>query len=192
MRLRFLLLITAISAYSLGLIVDAIANSENSKILSLRETGQFSSQWLPTNLDNEIFAFNSFKQTFPFSGGPYYFIETAHLSESNANVFDHAKIDFTFSSEQKPDGTFIDRVTECIFETDVDVNTECVVCLLRDGYGINIAKGELFFEPPYQANTPLPLVMTEFLFDDKDINEVRNVKSLEIGICKDKSEVGSG
>jgi len=192
MRLSFLLLITALSAYGLGLIVDAIANSENSKILSLRETGQFSSQWLPTNLDNEIFAFNSFKQTFPFGGGPYYFVETAYLSETNANVFDHAKIDFKITTEQKPDDTFIDRVTECIFETDVDVNTECVVCLLRDSNGINIAKGELFFEPPYHANTPLPLVMTEFLFDDKDINDVRNVKSVEIGICEDKSEVESG
>ena len=192
MKLGFLFLIAAVSAYGLGLIADAVANTENSKIFSLTKTGNFSSKWLPINFDNEIFQITSFKQTFPFGGGPYYFIETAYLSEEDANVFDHAKINFKISTDQKPDGTFIDRVTECIFETDVDVNTECVVCLLRDWTGINIAKGEQFFEPPYQANTPLPLVMTEFLFDDQDIIDARNVKSVEIGICKEKNEVESG
>ena len=187
MRLSFLFLITVIFAYSLGLVADALANTENSKVYSLTKTGKFGSNWLPFNLDEEILEVNSFKQTFPFGGGPYYFMETAYLSEEAANVFDHAKIDFKISTDQKPDGTFSNRVTECIFETDVDVNTECVVCLLRDWSGTNIAKGEQFFEPPYLANTRLPLVMTEFLNDDEYIIDVRNVKSVEIGICKEQN-----
>ena len=46
-------------------------------------------------------------------------------------MFDHALIDFTISQLSNSDGTFSNRVTECVFETDVDVDTECVVCILR-------------------------------------------------------------
>ena len=185
MKLGFLLLITAISAYSFGIIADAVANTEDSKIMSLVKSGKLSSKWLPYNLDNGVLEANSFKETFPFGGGPYYFIETAYLSEETTDVFEHAKIDFKISTDKKHDGTYSNRVTECIFETDVDVNTECVVCLLRDWSGTNIAKGEQFFEPPYHANTKLQLVMTEFLNDDHYVIDVRNVKSVEIGICKE-------
>jgi len=124
-------------------------------------------------------------------GGPYYFLETAFLLEEN-ELFDHATIDFTISMDTKPDGTFINRVTECIFETDVDVDTECVVCLLKDWEGENIAKGEQFFTPPYLANTPLPLEMTIFLNDDEYITDVRNVKAVKIGICQDVPPQGDG
>ena len=55
MKFKFLLLIAALSAYSLGLAADAVANSENSKVFSLTKTGHFSSKWIPFNLENKTF-----------------------------------------------------------------------------------------------------------------------------------------
>jgi len=61
------------------------------------------------------------------------------------------------------------------------------VCIFRDRLGVNIAKGEQFFEPPYTANTPLILEMNQFLNDDQYITEVSNVHGVEIGICIEKN-----
>lgn len=182
MRTRFLVLIAGVVGVNSGLVLDVAANGDDSKLYSL-STGKINENSFSINLDNKFFLANSFVNTFPFGGGPYYFVETGYLLK-DSDVFDHATVDFTISVEQKEDGTFIDRVTECVFKTDVDINTQCVTCILRDANGINIAKGEQFFEAPYQADTALPLIMTEFLFDDPNIIDVRNVKSLEIGICK--------
>jgi len=48
----------------------------------------------------------------------------------------------------------------------------------------NIAKGELFFEPPYIAHTVIPLEMTQFLNDDPFIVDVQNVHGVLLGICE--------
>jgi len=189
MKLAIILIITGLAAYNFGLVIDVAANGDDSKLSSLAQTGQINSKWLPFALADKIIQTNSYSETFPFGGGPYAFLETAFLLEEN-QVFDHATIDFTISMDTKPDGTFINRVTECIFETDVDIDTECVVCLLKDWEGENIAKGEQFFTPPYLANTPLPLEMTIFLNDDEFITDVRNVKGIKIGICQELPPTG--
>jgi len=191
MKLAVILIIAGLAGYNFGLVIDAAANGDDSKLYSLAQTGQINSKWLPFALDDKILETNSYIETFPFGGGPYAFLETAFLLEEN-QVFDHATIDFTISIDTKPDGTFINRITECIFETDVDIDTECVVCLLKDWEGENIAKGEQFFTPPYLANTPLPLEMTVFLNDDEFITDVRNVKGIKIGICQEIPPGGGG
>jgi len=171
MKFLGLAILPIVVGYGGGLLLDVSAQSDESNIFSL---------------EDKIIQTQSYIETFPFGGGPYLFIENAYLSETD--FFDHARIDFTISMEQKPDATFINKVTECIFETDVDVNTECVVCIFRDGLGVNIAKGEQFFESPYVANTPVVLEMNQFLNDDQYITDVENVKSVKIGICEVNQE----
>jgi len=184
-KVLVLAILAIVSGYGGGLLLDTSAHANDSKLISLAETGEFGSNWIPFGLADKIVETQSFIETFPFGGGPYLFIQNAYLSDEE--VFDHALIDFTISMDVKPDGTFINRVTECIFETDVDVNTECVVCIFRDRLGVNIAKGEQFFEPPYTANTPLVLEMNQFLNDDQYITEVSNVHGVQIGICMEKN-----
>ena len=174
------------AGYTSGLILDAAANSDDSKILSLIQTGKFDTKWIPYGLADSVEQTQNYLQTYPFGGGPYLFLENAYLSDTE--IFDHAVIDFNISTENNPDGTFSNRVTECVFKTDVDVDTECVVCILRDGFGNNIAKGEQYFEPPYTANTPITLEMTQFVHDDPSVIDVRNVKGVQIGICKEKND----
>ncbi len=180
-----LAILAIVSGYTGGLLLDASANANDSKLLSLAETGEFGKNWIPFGLADKIIEVQNYVETYPFGGGPYLFLQNAYLSDSQQ--FDHAYIDFTISMERKPDGSFANRVTECIFETDVDLDTECVVCILRDWYGNNIAKGAQYFEPPYIADTPLAITMTEFLHDDQYITDVRNVEKVSIGICMEKN-----
>lgn len=165
------------SGYSGGLVLDAHAQSNDS--------GKFDKQMIPFGIGQVISDTQQFLFTYPFEGGPYIF-KNAFLQETA--VFDQAIVDFTITSNENPDGTFSDRVTECSFRTNADVNTECVVCILQDGFGVNIAKGEKYFEPPYAANTPVTLEMTQFLNDDPNVIDVSNVKGVQIGMCKENTE----
>ena len=176
MKFIGLAILAILSGYNGGLIFDAFAQSNDS--------GKFEKKLIPFGLGDTVLSTQNFLLTYPFEGGPYIF-QNAFLSETD--VLEHAFVDFNISTEQKPDGSFSSLVTECVFETDVDINTECVVCIFRDSLGINIAKGSEYFDPPYLANTPLTLKMTEFLNDDKYITEVRNVKGVQIGICEEES-----
>ncbi len=185
MKVLGIAVLAIVAGYGGGLLFDASAHANDSKLISLAETGEFGPNWIPFGLADKIVESQNYLETFPFGGGPYLFLQNAYLSDEE--VFDHALIDFTISVDVKPDGTFINRVTECIFETDVDVNTECVVCIFRDRLGVNIAKGEQFFEPPYTANTPLVLEMNQFLHDDQYITDVRNVHGVQIGICMEQN-----
>ena len=185
MKVLGIAILAIVAGYSGGLLLDASAHDADSKLMSLVDTGKFGENWIPFGLGDKIAETQNYLQTFPFGGGPYMFLENAYLSDTE--IFDHALIDFTISVETNPDGTFNNRVTECIFQTDVDVDTECVVCIFRDWYGNNIAKGEQYFEPPYQANTPLTIEMTHFLNDDPNVIDVRNVEGVQIGICMEKN-----
>ena len=179
MKFLIFAIVAILSGYNGGLLFDAFAQSHDS--------GKFEKKMIPFGLGDAIFTTQNFLLTYPFEGGPYIF-QNAFLLETD--VFDHAFVDFTISMEQKPDGSFSNLVTECIFKTDVDINTECVVCIFRDALGINIAKGSEYFDPPYIANTPLTLEMTEFLNDDQYITDVQNVKSVQIGICEEQIDGG--
>ena len=176
MKFIFLAIFAILSGYNGGLLFDAYAQSNDS--------GKFEKKMVPFGLGDAILSTQNFLLTYPFEGGSYIF-QNAFLLETD--VFDHAFVDFTISQAQNSDGTFTNRVTECIFRTNVDVNTECVVCILSNGLG-NIAKGEVYFEPPYIANTPITLEMNHFLNDDPNVIDVQNVKSVQIGICEEKIE----
>lgn len=176
MKSIFLAILAILSGYNGGLFFDASAQSNDS--------AKFEKQWMPFGLGDIIFSTQNFLATYPFEGGPYVF-QNAFLLETD--VFDKAFVDFTISKTENPDGTLTSRVTECIFRTNVDVNTECVVCILKNDLG-NIAKGEVYFEAPYLANTPITLEMTNFLNDDPNIIDVQNVKGVQIGMCEEKIE----
>ncbi len=178
-----LIMLAIVAGYGTGLLFDASAHGDESKIKSLVATGKFDSNWIPYGLGDELKKIESSILTFPFGGGPYLFLQNAYLSDGNG-IFDHAQIDFTISTEQKEDGTLINRVTECIFQSEDDIQTECVVCILQDEFQTNLAKGELFFDPPYIAHTVIPLEMTEFLNDDPFIIDVQNVHGVLLGICE--------
>jgi len=178
-----LILVAIATGYGTGLLFDASAHGNESKLNSLAATGKFDSKWIPYGLGNELQKLESIVMTFPFSGGPYLFLDQGYLSVASEELT-HAQIDFTIDMETKDDGFFINRVTECIFQSENDIDTECVVCILQGELQINIAKGELFFEPPYIANTVIPLEMTVFLNDDPYITEASNVHGVLVGICK--------
>lgn len=181
MKFLALAVFSIVAGYHGGMVFDVYADSN--------ESGKISKQLIPFGIGNAIAETQNFLFTYPFEGGPYIF-QNAFLADTE--VFDHAFVDFKMSSTQNADGTLSDRVTECTFRADVDVNTQCVVCILRDGSGNNIAKGEQYFEPPYIANTKLTLEMTHFLNDDPDIIDVQNVKGVQIGMCEENTTSGQG
>jgi len=186
-----LVLLSIVAGYTTGLLFDASANGNESNLKTLEATSKFDSKWIPHALADELKKVESYILTFPFGGGPYLFLQNAYLADGTGN-FDQAQVDFTISTEQKEDGTLISRVTECIFQSEDDIQTECVVCILQNEFQINLAKGELFFEPPYTANTVIPLEMTHFLNDDQFITDVQNVHGVLLGICEMADGEGSG
>ena len=176
-----LAIFSIVAGYNGGLVFDAYAATNNS--------GKLQAEIIPFGIGDVIVSTQNFLFTYPFEGGPYIF-QNAFLADTE--VFDHAFVDLKRSSSQNSDGTLNDRVTDCIFRADVDVNTTCVVCILKDGFGNNIAKGEKYFESPYVANTQLSLEMTQFLNDDPSVIDVQNVKGLQIGMCEENTESQQG
>ena len=181
MKFLAIAICSIVAGYNGGMAFDVYADSG--------EPGKFDKQMIPFGIGNAIAETQNFLFTYPFEGGPYIF-QNAFLADTE--VFDHAFVDFVRTFVQNPDGTLSDRVTECVFRADVDVNTECVVCILRDGAGNNIAKGEQFFNPPYAANTKLTLEVTKFLNDDPSVIDVQNVKGVQIGMCEENPQSVKG
>jgi len=183
MNVIIFFLMAVMVGYTSGLMVESAMEGEHSKIYSLATTGEFNEQWIPFNLNPKI---NEFVATYGVLSASMGFLENAEMSD--LLPFDSAEIDFVISTDSRtaPDGSkyYVNRISECIFESDDIIDTTCIVCILNDENGNGIAKGEKpIGEGGYIPNTSINIPMTEFLNYDEDIVDVRNVHGVELGIC---------
>jgi len=192
MRLIVFVLMAVMVGYLSGLMAEVAVEGEYSKVQSLVNTGEFDERWIPFNLSPKI---NEFVSTYGVLSASMGFLENADMT-----TFTNAEIDFVISTEQRTsfiDGTkyLVNRISECVFETDEFVFTSCIVCLLKDDTGTTIAEGLTDVGAGYDpADGPLSIPMTGFLMldppmeFDQDITDVRNVHGVELAICVDGDE----
>jgi len=192
MRLIVFILMAVMVGYLSGLMAEAAIEGEYSKVQSLVNTGEFDERWIPFNLSPKI---NEFVATYGVLSASMGFLENADMT-----TFTNAEIDFVISTEQRTsviDGAkyLVNRISECVFETDEFVFTSCIVCLLKDDTGTTIAEGKTDVGTGYDpADGPLSIPMSGFLILDppmefkQDITDVRNVHGVELAICVDGDE----
>jgi len=198
MRLIAFLLLAVMVGYLSGLMAESAVEGEYSKINSLATTGEFNERWIPFNLSPKI---NEFVATYGVLSASMGFLNNAEMSD--ILEFDSANIDFVISTAKRTatDGTkyFVNRISECIFQTDDFVATTCIVCLLKNSTGDLIAKGQidvpLGFNGPVEG--PVSILMTEFdntnnppLIFEADITDVRNVHAVSLAICEEEGTEG--
>ncbi len=195
MKLFVFILLAVMVGYTSGLMAEAAMEGEYSKINSLAATGEFNEKWIPFNLSPKI---NEFVATYGVLSASMGFLENAEMANIPENTI--AEIDFTISTEKRTsliDGGnyLVNRISECIFEADQLIFTSCIICLLKDDTGTNIAKGQTNIGTQYDpADGSISIPMTEFLELDppmefeQDITDVRNVHAVELGICIDGDE----
>jgi hypothetical protein len=193
MKVIVFILMAVMVGYTSGLMAESMVEGEYSKINTLATTGEFNERWIPFNLSPKI---NEFVATYGVLSASMGFLENAEMAELPTT----AEIDFVISTEKRTsviDGEYlVNRISECIFEADELIFTSCIICLLKDDTGTNIAKGQTDvgteYDPDVDGSISIP--MTEFLelmppmeFEE-DITDVRNVHAVELGICIDGNE----
>ncbi len=198
MKLIMFILMAVIVGYTSGLMAESMVEGEYSKVNSLVATGEFDERWIPFNLSPKI---TEFVATYGVLSASMGFLDNAEMSD--ILEFDSANIDFVISTAKRTatDGTkyLVNRISECIFETDDFVATTCIVCLLKNSTGDLIAKGQidvpLGFNGPVEG--PVSILMTEFdttnnppLTFEADITDVRNVHAVSLAICEEEGTEG--
>jgi len=130
MRLIVFFLMAVMVGYLSGLMAEVAVEGEYSKVQSLAATGEFNERWIPFNLSPKI---TEFVATYGVLSASMGFLDNAEMSD--ILEFDSANIDFVISTAKRTatDGTkyLVNRISECIFETDDFVATTCIVCLLK-------------------------------------------------------------
>jgi len=184
--------------YLSGLMAEAAVEGEYSKINSLVNTGEFNETWIPFNLSPKI---NEFVATYGVLSASMGFLDNAEMS--NLLDFDSASIDFVIETVTRPyeDGTryLVNRISECVFQTDDFVVTTCIVCLLKNSTGDLIAKGQidfpLGFDGEEEGSVSIPMMEYDTthnlpLAEPEDITDVRNVHGVALAICEEEGTEG--
>jgi len=184
MKVIVFLLLAVVVGYTSGLMAESAVEGEYSKVQSLVNSGEFDERWIPFSLSQKI---NEFTATYGVLSASMGFLENAEMMDPMIN----AEIDFIIetATREAEDGSkyLVNRISECVFQADDLILTSCIICLLKDDTGTLIAKGQTDvgngFEGP--GDGPLSIPLMEFLDNDVDITDVRNVHGVELAICGD-------
>jgi len=177
----FLLVLVFAVGYSSGLIAEATAHGEDSKLLRLFETGNLQSLLL------------NYPQLPIFNDAE---LAVTMLTD----MIDKAMVDFTITQitvTSTIDGTpfFRNEITECIFETDDTITFDtCVICKITDGGepAITLAEGrvDIPFPPGIEKNVIITVPLTRTW--EEGARDVRNVHAVIIAVCDEEDGGGEG
>ena len=181
MKTVFLLVLVFAVGYSSGLIAEATAHGEDSKLLRLFETGNLQSLLL------------NYPQLPIFNDAE---LAVTILTD----MIDKAMVDFTITQitvTSTIDGTpfFRNEITECIFETDDTITFDtCVICKITDGGepAITLAEGrvDIPFPPGIEKNVIITVPLTRTW--EEGARDVRNVHAVIIAVCDEEDGGGEG
>jgi len=113
-------------------------------------------------------------------------------SESIAvsSVIDKASISFeldviTVDPDSIPntkDEFFINAISQCVFSSDENINTEtCLICTLTDSEQNSLGHGRVDLPDGYVSTQSIPIEISELEFDGA--NDITNVHGVKLEIC---------
>jgi len=107
-----------------------------------------------------------------------------------SSVIDQASISFeldviTVDPDSIPntkDEFFINAISQCIFSSDEEINTEtCLICTLTDSEQNSLGHGRVDLPDGYVATQSIPIEISELEFDGA--NDITNVHGVKLEVC---------
>jgi len=193
MKLKWIILIIVVVGYFSGVILDAIAMGDDSKLIKLLTTGSLDSSWIPFSTTQEKLSLLGILDNSAYSFvAPM--INFAQLSEDTQILIGHGTISFGLGSTLiDPDGIpdsqdeyISGGITQCNFHSydDVPLNT-CVLCTLtsieENGEHIPLAQGQIDLPDGYHASSRLEIPITEYAFPEA--NNYNYVDGVIVQLC---------
>ena len=191
MKIGLIFVLVAILGYSTGLVVEVIAEGDDSKLQRLADTGQFDPSWIPFLLEADLYKFNNLKATasLEFLDLPK-FVQIGEMQAEEKASIDHANVAFDIGVIKVIDEGQISLqnvVNMCIFHSPDEFDELCVVCQLLDDAGKIIGNGLVVEQRPYIPSEQIEIsifsVPEPELPTDPLTNDVQEVEGVRLVIC---------
>jgi len=165
MKIALIFVLIAILGYGTGLVVEVIAEGDDSKLQRLADTGQFDPSWIPFLLNADLYKFNNLigSLSLEFLDIPK-FIQIGQLLVQEQAPIDHANVAFDIEVIKVIDEgktSLQNVVSECIFHSPDDFTPLCIICKVLDAGGNVIGKGAIT-DPTmsYTGSTTIPIPLS--------------------------------
>ena len=203
MKIAFSLIVIVILSYSTGMLLEVVAEGDESKILRLFNTGQVDEQWIPFFIDKDLVKIGILKNNamIEFNEIPS-FIQLGELKRggdddddddddddkgpiSAANVAFNIGVKKIDVAGKKSLQNVIDI---CIFHSPDEPFELCVICELLDDAGEIIGKGLVIemglYDPSESIEIPISSVPEPEFSTDPLKNDVQKVEGVNLVICE--------
>jgi len=165
MKIALIFVLIAILGYGTGLVVEVIAEGDDSKLQRLADTGQFDPSWIPFLLNADLYNFNNLIETISleFLDIPK-FVQIGQLLVQEEAPIDHANVAFdieVIKVIEEGQISLQNVVSECIFHSPDDFAPLCIICKVLDAGGNVIGKGAIT-DPTmsYTGSTIIPIPLS--------------------------------
>ena len=164
MNVALIILLFVLIGYGSGLVFEAVAEGEQSKLLRFASTGTFDEDWLPFFLDAQMKKIYDLKRDIGLEAlGLPNILQVGELHEQESAIIDTANIAFNIGVvktiiDGKP--TLQNVIDTCYFHADKDFGPLCVICKILDKDGNVVGAGMVKDDEWYEASDTIEIKLT--------------------------------
>jgi hypothetical protein len=192
-KIVFIIMTTAILAYSSGLFLEALAFGEDSKLYRFANHGSFDSDWIPFFIDGDMAKIENLKSIAAFETfNSNHLVQYGELSGTSSSTVPIGSASVAFGIGIIPiqvydEPSLQNVVDQCYFHSKDSFTPLCVVCEVLDKFGKVVGKGKIDTDTPYKASDTIPIpispVPTPEKPTDERANDVQKVEGVRLTIC---------
>jgi len=165
MKTAYIILLIVLIGYGSGLVIEAVAEGEQSKLLRLASTGTFDEDWLPFFLDAQMKKIYDLKRSVGLETlGLPNILQSGELHDQQDSIIDGANISFNLGVVKTViDGkTILQNVVDtCYFHSDDSFGPMCVICKILDKDGQVVGAGMIKEDQKrYRASDTIEIKLT--------------------------------
>jgi len=196
MKTALLLMIIAVSAYGSGLVLEVIAQGDQSKLQTLADTGQFNPEWVPFLLKADLYKINILvdRASVEYRDFPK-FVQSGMLLEDEGSSINTANlsIDIGINKVIIDNKKSLQNVANmCIFHSPEDFRPLCIICKLLDATGGTVLGEGIIVDREYIGSTQeeidifpvLPAGAPPLEPGDPLPNDVQEIMAIKLEMCE--------
>src|SRR3990172_12809627 len=164
MNVALIILLFVLIGYGSGLVFEAVAEGEQSKLLRFASTGTFDEDWLPFFLDAQMKKIYDLKRDIGLEAlGLPNILQFGELHNEQGATIETANIAFNIGIvktiiDGKP--TLQNVIDACYFHAEQDFGPLCVICKILDKDGNVVGAGMVKDDKEYSASDTIEIKLT--------------------------------
>jgi len=197
MKVVLFFVLTAVLGYGTGLMMEVIAEGDESKLQTLADTGQFNPEWVPYLVKADLYKINDLvdRASVEYLDMPK-FVQIGELSEDEESPINSANlaIDIGINKVIIDNKKSLQNVANmCIFHSPENFEPMCVICRLLDAIGGTVlGEGIIADDREYIGSTQeeidvfpvLPAGAPPLNPGDPLPNDIQEIMTIEVELCR--------